>query len=50
MKLMRDYAQEQGDDFVVRDFMDEFFESGLIPISLIRWEMTGLDDEVSKLW
>ncbi len=50
MKLMRDYSQQQGDDFVVKEFMDEFFESGLIPMSLIRWEMTGLDDEVSKLW
>jgi len=50
MKLMRDYSQQQGDEFVVNVFMDEFFESGLIPMSLIRWEMTGLDDEVSKLW
>jgi len=50
MKLMRDVAQQQGDEFVLQMFMDEFFESGLIPMSLIRWEMTGLDDEVSKLW
>ena len=50
MKLMRDYSQQKGDEFVVRDFMDEFFESGLIPMALIRWEMTGLDDEVSRLW
>ncbi|MBT5221140.1 MAG: DUF885 family protein [Woeseia sp.] len=50
MKLMRDYSQQQGEEFVVNEFMDEFFESGLIPMSLIRWELTGLDDEVSKLW
>lgn len=50
MKLMRDSAQQQGDEFEMVAFMDDFFESGLIPIALIRWEMTGYTDEVSKLW
>jgi len=27
----------------------QFFSSGLIPISLTRWEMTGLDDEIKEL-
>ena len=50
MKLMRDRAQQQGDDFDLQEFMDEFFEYGLIPLSLIRWEMTGATDEIEKLW
>ena len=50
MKLIRDRAQQQGDDFELQVFMDEFFESGLLPIALIRWEMTGYTDEVSRLW
>ncbi|MFT7642265.1 MAG: hypothetical protein ACI9G1_004022 [Pirellulaceae bacterium] len=50
MKLMRDSAQQRGSEFTVASFMDEFFESGLIPMALIRWEMTGRDDEVRKLW
>jgi hypothetical protein len=50
MKLMRDTAQQRGADFTLQSFMDEFFESGLIPMSLIRWEMTGRDDEVRRLW
>jgi hypothetical protein len=29
--------------------MDDFFATGMIPMSLIRWEMTGLEDEVKKL-
>ena len=29
--------------------MDEFLAAGIIPIALIRWEMTGLDDEIQKL-
>ena len=49
MKLFRDRAQQLGDEFELQAFMDEFFESGLIPISLIRWEMTGMDDEMRTL-
>jgi hypothetical protein len=30
--------------------MDEFLAAGQIPISLTRWEMTGLEDETKKLW
>ena len=50
MKLFRDRAQQLGDEFNLREFMDEFFASGMIPMSLIRWEMTGYDDEIKKLW
>ena len=50
MKLMRDRANQLGDDFVLADFLDEVYASGQIPWALIRWEMTGYDDEVSQLW
>jgi len=30
--------------------MDEVLNTGTIPWSLIRWEMTGLDDEINELW
>ncbi len=49
-KLIADRARQLGDAFNLRSFMDEFFAAGMIPISLIRWEMTGLDDRVRKLW
>jgi len=29
---------------------DDFRVTGQIPVSLIRWEMTGLEDEIKKLW
>jgi hypothetical protein len=29
--------------------MDEFLAAGMIPMSLIRWEMTGFEDEIKKL-
>ncbi len=50
MKLFRDRAQQLGDEFNLRQFMDEFFAAGMIPMSLTRWEMTGYDDEIKKLW
>ena len=50
MKLFRDRANQLGDDFVLKTFMDEFYASGSVPMSLIRWEMTGYDDEMKKLW
>ncbi|MCE2559747.1 MAG: hypothetical protein J4F98_14405, partial [Acidobacteria bacterium] len=49
MKLFRERAMQLGDQFVLRDFIDEFLASGIIPISLIRWEMTGYDDEIRFL-
>jgi uncharacterized protein (DUF885 family) len=49
MKLFRDRANQLGDDLVIRDFMDEFYGAGFIPMSLIRWEMTGYTDEIERL-
>ncbi len=49
MKLFRDRAGQLGDDFVLRDFIDDVLDTGSIPWSLIRWEMTGLDDEIKEL-
>ena len=49
MKLFRDRANQLGDDFVLKDFMDEFYASGFIPMSLVRWEMTGYTDEIDEL-
>ena len=30
--------------------VDEFLAAGMIPFSLIRWEITGSDDEIKELW
>ncbi len=49
MKLLRDRANQLGDDFVLREFVDDVLNTGSIPWSLIRWEMTGLDDEIKAL-
>jgi hypothetical protein len=49
-KLLSDRARQLGKEFDLGKFHDEFLAAGSIPITLIRWEMTGLDDEVKKLW
>ncbi len=49
-QLLADRKRQLGGDFVLREFHDTFMAAGRLPISLIRWEMTGLDDEVRGLW
>jgi len=49
-KLITDCAQQQGEKFNLKKFFDKFHSCGMIPLSLIRWEMTGLEDEIEQLW
>ncbi len=49
-ELLADRRRQLGDDFVLKEFHDTFMATGRLPMSLIRWEMTGLDDEVRELW
>jgi hypothetical protein len=48
-RLIADRAIQLGDNFQLRDFFDDYFSRGIIPASLIRWEMTGYDDAIKKL-
>jgi hypothetical protein len=47
-KLLADRAMQLGEKFELQQFMDEFLAAGMIPVSLIRWEMTGYEDEIKK--
>ncbi|NQY04086.1 MAG: DUF885 family protein, partial [Halieaceae bacterium] len=49
-KLLADRKRQLGDDFSLKDFHDAIMDAGPLPLSLVRWEMTGLDDEVKQLW
>jgi uncharacterized protein (DUF885 family) len=49
-KLLADRAKQLGQEFKFGQFMDELHAAGMIPTSLIRWEMTGLTDEIEDLW
>lgn len=48
--LLADRSRQLGADFDLRGFHDEFMALGRLPIALLRWEMTGLDDEIATLW
>ncbi len=48
-RLIADRAIQLGENFQLRDFFDDYFSRGVIPASLIRWEMTGRDDAIRKL-
>lgn len=43
-------GEPQKSRFNWRDFHDTLLASGQIPLSLVRWEMTGHDDQVKKFW
>ena len=49
-ELLADRKRQLRDDFDLREFHDALMQSGRLPLSLLRWEMTGLDDEVAMLW
>jgi hypothetical protein len=40
-ELIKDRAHQLGESFTLRRFFDEFNAAGLIPVSLVRWQMTG---------
>jgi hypothetical protein len=49
-KLLADRRWQLGEKFDMQQFHDEFLSRGRLPMSLLRWEITGLDDEVQELW
>jgi hypothetical protein len=48
--LLAELAAKQGAAFSLLEFHDQFLAAGRLPISLIRYEMTGQEREVSQFW
>jgi hypothetical protein len=48
VKLLADRRRQLDEDFSLREFHDQFMAAGWIPIALIRYEMTGLEDEMQQ--
>jgi uncharacterized protein (DUF885 family) len=40
-ELVKDRSQQQGAAFTLGGFIDEFNAAGMMPVSLIRWQLTG---------
>lgn len=49
-KLLADRKQQLRDEFVLGEFHDQVMAAGAMPVALIRYELTGLDDEVQRFW
>lgn len=48
-RLLKEVAHERGEQFSLRGFFGDLDEAGMIPVSLIRWQMTGRDDEIRSM-
>lgn len=40
-ELIKDRSKQKGDSFTLGGFIDEFNAAGMMPVSLIRWQLTG---------
>lgn len=49
-RIMMDMARKEGHDFKLYHFFDKFYGAGIIPLSLVRWQMTGDDEEIKSLF
>jgi Bacterial protein of unknown function (DUF885) len=47
--LLTERSHQLGDKFKLSDFFAEVDAAGVIPVSLIRWQLTGKDDEIRAL-
>jgi uncharacterized protein (DUF885 family) len=48
-RLLGERSRADGPRFTLKGFFDGFFASGMIPVSLIRWEMTGDEAEIARM-
>ncbi len=48
-ELLAERARQLGDEFTLLGVLDEFLASGVIPVSLIAWELTGHQDEILRI-
>ncbi|NNF16415.1 MAG: DUF885 family protein [Gammaproteobacteria bacterium] len=48
--LLAERKRQLKDDFNLRNFHDTLMNAGRLPLALLRWEMTGLDNEIAGLW
>ncbi|MGQ0429081.1 MAG: DUF885 family protein [Gammaproteobacteria bacterium] len=47
--LARERAHQLGEGFSMRRYFDDVNGAGMIPVSLIRWQLTGYDDQLRSI-
>lgn len=48
-RMLAQRRLQQGDKFKLREFHDYVWSNGNVPLSLQRWELLGLDDDIRKV-
>ncbi len=48
-RMLADRRLQQADKFELRSFHDYVWSNGNVPLSLQRWELLGLDDDIKKV-
>ena len=48
-QLIAEYGRQREGKFQLKEFMDEFNQVGIIPVSLVHWQMTGDKSMVNRL-
>ena len=48
-RMLAERRLEQGDKFTLGEFHDYVWSNGNVPLSLQRWDLLGLDDDVKKV-
>jgi len=48
-RMLAERRLQQADTFSLRDFHDYVWKNGNVPLSLQRWELLGLDDDIRKV-
>jgi hypothetical protein len=43
---MRERAHQLGDAFTLKRWFEEVYSAGIIPVLLVRWQLTGKDEEI----
>ncbi|HEX4958797.1 MAG TPA: hypothetical protein VFV46_11515 [Lacibacter sp.] len=46
-RMMMDVARKQGKDYTLYHFFTTFYDAGIMPVSLVNWQLTG-DDSLIK--
>ena len=48
-RLLAERARQLGDEFTLKGFYNDLDEAGVIPVSLVRWQLLGDDREIREL-
>ena len=47
--LLREMSEQKGTAFSLREYYDAINRAGMIPVSLIRWQLTGKAEQIRSM-